>query len=187
MLDVEFVALKKKYEFNAKYIEWNYGIAEDDYVCKPSSVEKGRDVLVGNSATATNNHIELFELMHAQMDLEDRKIIVPLVYGSPAYRDLVLKKGKALFGDKFFGLTKQLSQSKYIELVNNCDTVAMNHLRQQAVSNILIALLQKSEVFLNKESPLFAWFKDRNVDVRPNQALGSKKSTEESLEKNKNR
>ena len=183
VLDIEFSALRDKYEFDAKYIEWNYGIAEDDYACKLPSAKKGKDILVGNSASATNNHIELFEIIQSQMNLEDRRLVVPLVYGSSTYRELVLKTGIDLFGDKFFGLTKKLSPGKYNDLVNSCDTVAMNHLRQQAVSNILIALLQKSEVFLNEASPLFLWFKKKNVSVRSNQAMDSKKSTEETLEK----
>ena len=46
-----------------------------------------------------------------------------------------------------------------------------------------LELLQKSEVFLNEASPLFLWFKKKNVSVRSNHAMDSKKSTEETLEK----
>ena len=49
----------------------------------------------------------------------------------------------------------------------------------------ILELLQKSEVFLNEASPLFLWFKKKNVSVRSNHAMDSKKSTEETLEKNK--
>ena len=49
----------------------------------------------------------------------------------------------------------------------------------------ILELLQKSEVFLNEASLLFLWFKKKNGSVRSNQAMDSKKSTEETLEKNK--
>ena len=63
----------------------------------------------------------------------------------------------------------------------------MNQRKNQKDLNMhgILELLQKSEVFLNEASPLFLWFKKKNVSVRSNQAMDSKKSTEETLEKNK--
>src|SRR5690606_6968304 len=64
-----------------QYTSWNYGNLEDhhlrDFYYK--KVE-GHNILVGNSATFTNNHIDAFKLMINNISTES-KVIVPLSYG----------------------------------------------------------------------------------------------------------
>jgi len=93
-------------EFRADYVDWNYGTAEADYgaLAFEATPAVGRDILVGNSATATNNHCEVFELLARTPAARDRRVIVPLSYGDPWYRDAILAQGRALFGDRFVPL-----------------------------------------------------------------------------------
>ena len=79
VLDSEY-SLVCKYNswFRAKYINWNYGTVEDDLLLSGSNVNcVGDNLLVGNSATDTNNHYEVFESIKSQLNLEHRKVIVP--------------------------------------------------------------------------------------------------------------
>ena len=143
--------------FRAEYVCWNYGTVEDDMSNGVSTASQGRDILVGNSASFENNHLELFDLLAECFDLEGRKLIVPLSYGNPWYAEKVIAEGNRLFGDQFVPLTDFLPKEQYIEILDSCGHVFMNHLRQQALGNICIMMLKGAKIYLNAINPLYAW------------------------------
>ncbi|CAK8711711.1 hypothetical protein GCAAIG_01010 [Candidatus Electronema halotolerans] len=147
--------------FKAKYICWNYGSAEENLLSDNKYDDIGDDILVGNSASATNNHLDTFILLKNNFDIENRKIIVPLSYGDTWYRDQIIKNGRRMFGDKFVPIVNFLPKNEYIDLLNRCGYVFMNHLRQQALGNICIMMLKGARIYLNSVNPLYRWFIDR--------------------------
>lgn len=138
---------------------WNYGNLEDDMV-KGFLNEKseGDSILVGNSASAENNHIDAFSLL-SKMRVTERKIYSPLSYGDPEYRQLILNEGEKHFEKKFVPLIDFMLISEYVKTLKACGFVVMNHLRQQAVGNIVIMLYLGAKVFLRAECPTFAFLK----------------------------
>lgn len=64
----------------------------------------GVNILVGNSADPSNNHIESLEKLLPYKEDEIR-IFVPLSYGNQKHAKRVIKTGMAWFGDKFVPLT----------------------------------------------------------------------------------
>ena len=143
--------------FRAEYVCWNYGTVEDDMSNGTMVTSSGRDVLIGNSASFENNHLELFELLAENFDLEGRKLVTPLSYGNPWYAEKVIAEGTRLFGDQFVPLTDFLPKEQYIEILDSCGHVFMNHLRQQALGNICIMMLKGAKIYLNAINPLYAW------------------------------
>ena len=143
--------------FKAKYVCWNYGTVEDDMPDGGKVAGPGRDILIGNSASFENNHLELFELLAGSFDLEGRKLVTPLSYGNPWYAEKVIAEGHRLFGDQFVPLTDFLPKEQYIEILDSCGHVFMNHLRQQALGNICIMMLKGAKIYLNAINPLYAW------------------------------
>lgn len=113
--------------------------------------EDSRNILLGNSSTPTNNHIEAIDRL-AELDLKDRKVIVPLNYGDLKYREIVLRYGQDKLGDRFKPLIDFIPFAEYCRLISSCDVVIMNHLRQQALGNIFLALESGAKVFLNPTS-----------------------------------
>lgn len=148
--------------FEPEYLPWNYGVAEDDYGARPfeEMEEPGRDILVGNSATPTNNHVEVFELLSRSGIADDRRVVVPLSYGDGWYRDRVLERGRELLGDRFLPLTDFLPAEEYRRILRDCGHVFLNHVRQQAVANACIGLLGGSRVYVNERSPVHAWLRE---------------------------
>ena len=144
--------------FKPLYISWNYGTVEGDF-CTDNNLESplGEDILVGNSATPENNHLEIFEALERHVDLTNRKIIVPLNYGDEWYKERIISIGKYKFGDQFVPLTNFLPKDAYIELLQNCGYVFMNHLRQQALGTICIMMLKGAKIYMNHQSPLYYW------------------------------
>jgi dTDP-N-acetylfucosamine:lipid II N-acetylfucosaminyltransferase len=169
--------------FNASLLPWNYGTVEDDLVAgKPGPEGPGRNFLVGNSATFENNHLEVFDLLRRRVNLSGRKIIVPLSYGDAWYRDEVIKAGNRLFGDGFVPLTRFMPQEQYLELLQTCGHVFMNHLRQQGLGNICIMMLQGARIYMNRASPAYRWLRERGASITSLDCLESDRADEVALE-----
>ncbi len=123
-----------------------------EYIIKNESIRaSGGDILLGNSASATNNHLEAFDLL-SNFNLGDRKIVTPLSYGCTKYAKAIIFEGKEKFGGCFIPLNSFLPLEEYNQLMSNCGIVIMNHYRPQAVGNIIAALYMGCKVFLNDTS-----------------------------------
>ncbi|MAX32702.1 MAG: 4-alpha-L-fucosyltransferase (Fuc4NAc transferase) [Halomonadaceae bacterium] len=145
------------------YCRWNYGTLEDNFIKGfERSIIDGDSVLVGNSASATCNHIESFELLRS-LGVEGRKIVVPLSYGDKRYGEEVVNLGKLYFGSDFEPLLKFMKVEDYVSLIKKCGFVVMNHKRQQAVGNIVIMLYLGARVFVREESPVFDFMRKLGV------------------------
>jgi hypothetical protein len=134
-----------------------YYSVEDTFGVGPETMA-GPDILIGNSATATNNHIELFDLL-GTLDLGDRRLIAPLSYGDQDYADEIERIGRQRFGERFVPLRQYMSLEEYHETIRTCGTLVMNHVRQQAGSTIAAALYKGARVFLRDENPLGAFYR----------------------------
>jgi hypothetical protein len=123
-----------------------------------SKVKLGNNILIGNSSSYSNNHLEVFEHIKT-FDLEDKKLIVPLSYGDPVLSKQLLSKGQSLLKDNFYPILDFMPLSAYTKLMQTCNVVIMNHYRQQAVGNIISAVYLGAKVFLNKENSAYLYLK----------------------------
>lgn len=151
-------------EFKGLYHQLSYASLGDTFASGDIPNNGPRGILVGNSASFTNNHLEAFELL-AGLDIGSRKVVVPLSYGEPAYRDAILARGRELFGSAFSPLVDRLPLDNYLALVANCDVVIMNHKRQQGLGNIGAALYNGAHVFLDEKNPAFAFLQSRGATI----------------------
>lgn len=149
--------------FKAEYVQLNYVSVEKTFALGTESIS-GDNILVGNSAFSTNNHLEMFRLL-SRLDLNDRKIVVPLSYGVPAYRDAIIKHGLHLFGDLFVPLTDFMPLDKYNDIISKCSIVVMGHLRQQALGNTATMLFKGAKVYMDENSTAYQFFKKRGLTI----------------------
>jgi len=130
-----------------------------EYIIKNESLRvSGSDILLGNSASATNNHLEAFDLLSG-INFGERKIVTPLSYGCPRYARAIISEGEKQFSAQFVPLTSFLPIEEYNELMSNCGIVIMNHYRPQAVGNVIAALYMGCKVFLN-DTNAYHYFND---------------------------
>lgn len=160
VIPIEYDSLKS-YLPNAKLVDFNYPISKDittscDWkICKR---KKSNSILIGNSATETNNHVDVFYLLK-NLDLNlNFKLIVPLSYGSISYRDFVIKEGYKLFNTTFVPLIHYMAFDEYQKILNTCSVAIFATERQQAVGNILIMIWLGKKVFLSDTSILYKYF-----------------------------
>lgn len=164
VLDVEFEKVVDAVGLRSKYIEWNYGTVEDDFSVIGQERVGGKDVLVGNSASLTNNHVEIFELL-AREDGFKGRIVCPLSYGDARYAEKVSGLGRDLFGDRFLPLLEFMPNREYLKIIGSCGFVVMGHLRQQAVGNVCSALFLGAKVYLDSRNPLSNWLVSRGAVI----------------------
>ena len=119
----------------------------------------GDSILIGNSATLSNNHLDIFDIIKNT----NSKMIVPLSYGAYGYQDYkerVIYQGNKLFKDNFHAIKSFLPIQEYDKILMSCNTMIMYHIRQQALGNIYMALYLGMRVFLNKKSITYKYMND---------------------------
>ncbi len=155
-----------------EFVRWNYGKIADLVDGKLGHKDiTGKNILIGNSATPTNNQIDVFRTLAEAGIPRGSMIIAPLSYGKADYREKVIGEGKRLFGDQFRPVTEFMELDEYIELLSTCSSVIMNHLRQQGAGSLFIALYMGAKVYLDARNPLYAEFKSTGLTVSSVDAL----------------
>lgn len=117
----------------------------------------GDNVVVGNSAAATGNHREAFQLL-MKAGIGKRKIIVPLSYG--ANKEQIMDAGCNILKEHFVPIVDFLSLDKYNELLCSARTFVYDNYRQEATGNIVIALYIGATLFLNDRNPMLKNYLD---------------------------
>lgn len=125
---------------------------------KKSGFVKSDNILLGNSASYTNNHLEAIEILK-KLDYKNRDIITPLSYGNHEYGSQLVEIGKQNLGENFKPLIEFLPLSEYQKILQNCGIVIMNHYRQQAVGNVMNALYLGAKVYLSNRNTLYHYLK----------------------------
>ena len=158
----EFDFAKDIMQNQMSMIWYNYYSIEDTVGSLIDKRCTGKDIFLGNSCTIENNHLEAFSLIKKQ-NIEDRKIITPLSYGSQWLRNLLIKKGKRYFKNNFYPLIDFMPREAYNSLMLNCCVMIMNHYRPQAQGNIITGLWLGMHVFLSKKSMTYHYFKEKGI------------------------
>jgi len=174
-------------------VPWNYGSLEENLVNNFIDYRvDGNNVLVGNSASFTNNHLEVFRILSdSRVKMaKNAKVIVPLSYGDEAYGQKIIEKGVENFGNNFEPLLNFMPIDEYIEIIKQCGFVIMNFKRQQALGNILIMLYFGARVFFAAENPIYQMLKKEGVicnllsDIQSQPDLITKALSEEEVQIN---
>lgn len=111
-------------------------------------------ILVGNSATRTNRHVEALKALSRFKD-EDIEIILPLSYGDSRYGEQVEQIGKELFGEKCKSLMSFMPAKDYNTLLSKITVGVFNSNRQQGMGNVSRLLALGAKVFLSSENPMY--------------------------------
>ena len=195
VLESEYEIVKKALNSRdfPEYIFFNYGSLEKNYIKGFNKKEiNGNNILVGNSATDTNNHIEIFDLLNTLVLEDSMKIICPLSYGNETYKKNIINIGNNMLGERFDPLVEFMDIDDYISKIISCKVVIMNHVRQQAFGNIITMLYLGAKVFLREENPIYIFLKNKDAiiysihDLEKNNNLIHEKLTDSDILKNQN-
>ncbi|MDL0431991.1 TDP-N-acetylfucosamine:lipid II N-acetylfucosaminyltransferase [Marinobacter sp. TBZ242] len=116
----------------------------------PNPDHDGLNILLGNSADPSNNHIEALERLLPFKD-QNIKIFAPLSYGDQNHAKKVVTQGKEWFGNKFVPMTDFMPFEQYLEFLETLDIAIFNHRRQQAMGNTITLLGMGKTVFIRSD------------------------------------
>ncbi|WP_143310831.1 TDP-N-acetylfucosamine:lipid II N-acetylfucosaminyltransferase [Chitinophaga vietnamensis] len=167
---IDYQWLLKHYDTKAayKYFYYNFNPkpgAEEQAIMAKREARPYTTILLGNSDTVTNNHLEALEALSVYKD-EPIKLMIPLSYGNVAYGDLVEKEAKRIFGeDKVMALRGYMERSEYYQLLGQVDVAVMYHYRTQAAGNTLALLYRGKKVYVHSNSTTFEFLKTNNITI----------------------
>ncbi|MBX3609224.1 MAG: TDP-N-acetylfucosamine:lipid II N-acetylfucosaminyltransferase [Hydrogenophaga sp.] len=116
-------------------------------------------ILIGNSATESNCHLEAFARI-APHWREGMHIHCPLSYGDAAYRELVVRNGRGLFGEHFHAMTEFLPLAEYTRFLRGIDIAILHHNRQQALGNAVSLLSMGKQIYMRPNQSLHRHLSD---------------------------
>lgn len=123
------------------------------------------NILLGNSADPSNNHIELLEKI---LPYRDRNICIyaPLSYGNrERHAQQVIEIGKKWFGEKFKPITELMPFTQYLALLGKIDIAAFNHRRQQAMGNTITLIGLGKKVFIRNDVTPWGMLSEKEIAI----------------------
>jgi len=139
-----------------------------DVILGPSLMEShvsGQDIMIGNSASATNNHEYVMHIL-SKLNIGMRKVVVPLSYSvKKRYVESVMRTGNDLFGNHFTPLLKFMPLEDYNRLQASIGIALFGNWRQEAIGNIIVALYLGAKVFLSSVNPVYEWAQSHGLTV----------------------
>ncbi|GAA0606418.1 TDP-N-acetylfucosamine:lipid II N-acetylfucosaminyltransferase [Virgibacillus siamensis] len=145
---------KARYRYNAVYVNNLEVINLVDFNTSKENNDDEIKLLIGNSATESNNHEEIFDKL-SKFKEKHIRLFVPLSYGDEAYADKVISKGEEIFGEKLVPLTKFMNKTDYIKFLNTMDAGIFNNDRQQAMGNIYLLLYLGKKIFVKEGTTMW--------------------------------
>jgi len=117
-------------------------------------------ILLGNSATRTNQHIDAFRMLE-HLKNDDICIYVPLSYGDKGYAQEVINEGRRIFGEKLIPLTRYMSREEYYKVLYDIDVGIFNNNRQQGTGNIEALLYYGRKIYLRDDTSMWKEWVDK--------------------------
>lgn len=148
----DFILAQQYYRVRGEHLNGIYPLEFINASVDESVLEVGStiNILVGNSADPSNNHIESLLLLK-RFASENIHIYLPLSYnGTPDYIRHVDNVGQEIFGDKYSAIKYFMNASEYNKFLSDMDIFICNHNRQQALGNIFALLKMGKKIFLKK-------------------------------------
>lgn len=165
---VDYIVCNSKDEFDlfSNYIKfsrckgllnYSYYPLEDTLGSLVDKDIKGTSIIIGNSASESNNHEYVLSIIK-NLDIGDRKIYLPLSYGEDAaYIKIIEEKYNQL--PNVVILKDFLPLAEYQELLRSCSTFVYGNFRSEAWGNILVALYLGGKVYVSEYSFLSKYLK----------------------------
>lgn len=121
-------------------------------------------IIVGNSATESNHHQEVIDLLTNFKD-DDFIVIVPLSYGDDDYKNQIINYGHLKLNNKFIPITEYVDKDEYLELLSSCDIGIFNNDRQQGMGNISSLLQLGRKVFIREGTTMWNHYKSMGAII----------------------
>lgn len=165
ILEYEYDLMKSVKGFRAKQVRFKYASLHNLENSSNAELFNGHNILIGNSAASTNNHLDIIPFLK-KLDLGESKIILPLSYGNTQeYIEDIANAYYQEFGENAIVLKDFMPAQEYSKIISSCSIAIFFMERQQAMGNINMALLNGCKVFLSETNPVYSYYKDLGMKI----------------------
>lgn len=163
----DFELLQHYYKTNIKYKYFTYSahFVESENTCCNIQPKRAKTILINHQASLTGNHISIMRSLNIIDKTNEYEKIMPLSYGSYYIRNMVIRKGKNFFGNKFVPILNYMNRDDYFNLINNVEVAVFGARRQEAAGNIHNLLRNGVKVFLREDNNLLKYYKEKGYIV----------------------
>ncbi|MCI6213150.1 TDP-N-acetylfucosamine:lipid II N-acetylfucosaminyltransferase [Bacteroides heparinolyticus] len=118
----------------------------------------GNNILIGNSASFTNNHLYVLNFLRKLDINSSRKVILPLPYGgSKKYKDKVINEYSKYLPDNCQFMINYLPIDQYYGMFLGLSTMVMSSWRQESWGNIIIGLYLGIKIYMSNQNMFYKW------------------------------
>ncbi len=147
------------------YRAFNYSLQQTLGELMQSAFSLGDGLLIGNSASLTNNHLYVLSLIK-DYDIDCNKIIIPVSYGGKKkYIDEVIKQYNGAFADRVSFLTDYIPLSEYNKIFLQIKIMILASWRQESIGTIFMGLYLGIKIYMSDKSPLYHSLKNEGFVI----------------------
>lgn len=138
----------------------NYSLREVFGDLWGSEFTEGNNIMIGNSASFSNNHLYVLEYMK-RINF-DSDIVLTLSYGGNSrYRDAVIRSYSKAFPNRIKTLLNYIPLHEYNKSFLGYNSMIMAAWRQESIGTIMLAFYLGIKVYMSEKSPLYnSWKKE---------------------------
>lgn len=116
---------------------------------------ESQNVLIGNSASLTNNHLYVLNFIK-EFDLGNSHIVMPLSYGGYGrYKRDIIKQYSRAFSNKCEFITNYMPLNEYNSIFLGLKTIVVASWREESFGTIIMGLYLGIKVYMSKKSPVY--------------------------------
>ena len=151
---------------SARRLAFHYASKKGRETVMPQVNLDVKRIWIGNSATLTNNHLDVFPVLEKYREFE---VHAPLSYSTTASdkaaAEVIESNGQSRFGERFVAHKEFLPFDEYVRLMGGCAVFVFAHRRQQSCGNIGIALRMGGCVIMDERNPVFNHVRRNGITV----------------------
>lgn len=143
------------------YEIFNYSLTEVLGELKGIDFFDGKDILVGNSASLSNNHLYILKFFGQSLIPNGSDLILPLSYGgSKSYINDVISAYSSTFNNKIVIYRDYMPLHEYNKTFTRLRAMILSAWRQESQGTAIMGFYLGIKVFMSEKSPLYRWFLD---------------------------
>ena len=162
----EEVLLSRIVRPSARRLAFHYTSKTNHEILLPQVNLDVKRIWIGNSATLTNNHLDVFPILEEYREFE---MHAPLSYSTTtsdkAAAEVIESDGRSRFGERFVAHKEFLPFDEYVRLMGQCAVFVFAHRRQQSGGNSTLALKMGGCVIMDERNPILSHVKRNGITV----------------------
>lgn len=147
VLEKRYATRKNKKFYHATY---TFPVTLDMIDKAKNSLKKRNATIIQINNSCDESTLEMLDILSK---FKDENIIIKTIlsYGKLEFKEQIIDKGNAIFGNKFEFIETILSPQEYAKYVSENDVLVLNQNRQQGLGNSFLALAFGAKLYIRSE------------------------------------